>query len=256
MQEGRVRIGRGSSSRATTNAASERQRRREWQSAGEMAGNRQGDRDLKKTVLIAWMVVALVVTLPASASDTRFGAHVSVWDSSVPTDPLNGIFPIGGSGQVNGDFVVTSVNGVEIGLRAERRFTQHIDPLPNVKQGHKGIYIADAGTSDALGRATWNFDLHLDLGQAHGQAAGTALADYEFELRTNVSGRMRTIDLSDLFLLPGNTTLFQTAQNPVFAGPSFDPEQLKTYKFELRLNPRSFSGPVIKTRMEVRVVRN
>lgn len=201
-------------------------------------------------------MVACVVTVPASAADTKFGAEVSIWDSSIPADVLNGVFPIGGSGQVNGDFVVTTENGVQIGIRAQRRFAQNIDPLPNVKQGHKGIYIADAGTSDALGAATWNVDVHLDLRGATGKAADTTLADYDFQLKTNVDGKMRIIDLSAAAALAPNTVLFQTSQNPVFFDAAFDPSANKTYRFELRLKPRSFGGQMVKARMEVRVVDN
>ncbi len=34
------------------------------------------------------------------------GVDASVWDSSVLLDIPNGIFPIGGAGQINGDFTI------------------------------------------------------------------------------------------------------------------------------------------------------
>jgi hypothetical protein len=209
-----------------------------------------------------WLAVVCVATVPVSAAApgphavTQSGANVSVWDSSIPADVLTGVLPIGGAGQVNGDFVVATENGVQIGIRAQRRFSQSVDPLPNVKRGHEGIYIADSGTSDPFGAATWNIDVHLDLTGASGGAAATTLADYDFELRMDVAGKMEVVDLGTLGPIPPNTVLFQTSQNPVLNDPAFDPDADAVYRFELRLKPRSFAGPTMKTRMDVQVVRS
>ena len=46
----------------------------------------------------------------------------SVWDSTILTDPFTGIYPITGSGQINGNFTIDTFDGgisaIEIGLRA------------------------------------------------------------------------------------------------------------------------------------------
>src|SRR5688500_2018091 len=82
----------------------------------------------------------------------RFANDVSEWSSL--TAPAPDVIPVGGSGQVNGDFVVSERNGIQLGIRAQRRFLQNVDPLPSDRVGNVGVYGADTGTSDGLGRAT------------------------------------------------------------------------------------------------------
>jgi len=195
-----------------------------------------------------------VATVPVSAAVPQSGANVSVWDSSLPADALTGILPIGGAGQVNGDFVIDMEDGVQIGIRARRSFAQDLGPLPNVKRGQEGFYTADSGTWDVFGAASWNVDIHLDLTGASGTAADTTLADYDFELRTDVGGEMQVVDLRTLGPIPPNTVLFQTSQNPVLNDPAFDPDADGVYRFELLLKPRSFAGRTMKTRMDVQVL--
>lgn len=50
------------------------------------------------------------------------GADASIWDSNLEENPNAGIYPVGGSGQINGEFTIAERNGVQIGLRIQERF--------------------------------------------------------------------------------------------------------------------------------------
>src|SRR5688572_21310455 len=110
---------------------------------------------MRATLLIGLVAVFSVVGALGSqvgaGEKKRFADDVSEWSSS--TAPAPDIIPVGGSGQVNGDFVVSERNGVQVAIRASRRFFQNIDPLDSLREKNEGIYLADTGTSDGAGRA-------------------------------------------------------------------------------------------------------
>src|SRR5688572_22177826 len=85
--------------------------------------------------------VALFVSAYAATAGekSRFGTNVTEWSSTTAANPPV-IKPIGGSGQVNGNFVTGERNGVEIGIRASRRFQQNINPLANARNNDVGEY--------------------------------------------------------------------------------------------------------------------
>lgn len=209
------------------------------------------------------VMTMVAVATPTTAAETRLDTKVSIWDTNLRADVVGGIFPIGGTGELaktdeagkmNGGFVVATENGAQIGIRAHRRVAPASAPIPVARQGGAAVYITDTGTADPFGQATWNVDVHLDLTSAAGVAAGTTLADYEFELTTNVGGEMETLDLAATGGLPPNTVLFQTSRNPAGVSPGFDPLAEDLYTFELRLKPRSFEAPMITARMDARAV--
>ena len=106
-------------------------------------------------------IFALVVLIPQVASaEKEFDTDVSVWDSSVAIDSSTGIFPVGGSGQIAGNFAVDTYTkkhtAIEVGLRAQERFVGPITPFG-------GTYFAQSGES-APDRTKWNFDWSLDFG--------------------------------------------------------------------------------------------
>lgn len=208
---------------------------------------------------------ALMMTLTATAASaqeqSRFGVDVSEWSSTTAPNPGAGVLPIGGAGQVNGQFVTGERYGVQIGIRAQDRF---VGPVPVVKVKQTGVFAVTAGA--ASGSATWNYDLHVDLRGAHGVAAGKTLGDYTLTLDTDARpdffGCAMPCDLG-AFLAPllggssDNLVLFQTSQNPAFgntaAGVPFDPVAIDTYSFTLTLTPKTFNGPPISARMRVDV---
>lgn len=189
--------------------------------------------------------------------DVAVGVDVSVWDSTVLPDPANGIFPIGGAGQLNGEFTTAERLGIQIGLRAQERFVGPLEATAN-KNGKVGIYEAETGTSDALGRATWNYDWHVDLRNARGVAAGTTLADYDLTLETDMFasqfGFPVPVDLTFGGFVPGNAVLYQSSFNPVFGATGFDPLAVDTYSLRLVLTPKTFNGPSLAVSIEVNVV--
>ena len=185
------------------------------------------------------------------------GVFASIWDSAVPLDPPGGIIPIGGSGQIDGEFTIAERNGIQIGLRAQERFVGPLMAVPN-NNNKIGIYEATTGFSDTSFRATWNYDWHIDLRNAHGVAAGTTLADYSVTLETDIATTTLfffplPLDLTFGGFIPGNAILYQSSQNPKFGNPPFDATAPGTYNFTLVLTPASFNGPPLKVSIQVNV---
>ncbi|MEP4146658.1 MAG: hypothetical protein ABJL54_05510, partial [Halioglobus sp.] len=158
----------------------------------------------------------------AGKDSTEVGAHASEWDSN--TTPGDGIFPVGGSGQLNGEFVIVERDGIQMGLRATDRKDGLLDPVS--RSGSKtGVYIACTGEDQGeTSRAEWNYDLHLDL-----RDTDTTLADYRFTLTQTFAdslyGSTEALDLSFPEWMGGmlNTaTLYQQSWNPNFGTETFD----------------------------------
>lgn len=217
----------------------------------------------KSFVLLLALTLALPLLLAARPARSgpghvTIGADASVWDSAVAPDPTAGIFPIGGSGQVNGEFVLAERNGIQVGLRAQERFEGTI-PVTADDGGKVGIYQADTGFSSGT-RATWNYDWHVDLRDAHGVAAGTALADYdldlEFDFADDIFGMGNPADLTLHSKLAGHVddaVLYQESWNPGFGNSQYDPTEERTYNLRLVLTPKTFRGPSLAAKIEVDV---
>jgi hypothetical protein len=213
---------------------------------------------IRRLVLTTIVAVCFGMTAVGvdGAEKTRFGVDVSEWSSD--TVATSTVLPVGGSGQVNGNFVRADRNGVEIGLRAQRRFSQNIDPLVNFRDKKVAVYLADTGTSDGLGRATWNYDIHVDLRGAFGVAKGKTLDNYTLMLDTDIGATLFDfpvpIDIGVDFMLPPEVVLFQTSLNPKFGNAPFDANAEGTYNFTLILTPKTFNGPPIVADMSVVVM--
>jgi len=190
-------------------------------------------------------LVALVLALPATA------APVTEWDSSTVAVP-GLIIPIGGAGQVNGNFVVADdpVSGAQIALRANRRFS----PVPLPIAGN--VYSIEPGES-APGLPLWNYDVHIDL-----RGTGFSFDDFVISLVTDVANHSTPNlqgTLESALALPSgvlsNVVLFQTSQNPGFFASGIDPFQPGTYNFRLDLTPRAGSqATALSVAMAVNVV--
>lgn len=235
---------------------------------------------LSSVVLV--MVASVALTGTRAEAVLTSGADASIWDSTVATNVPAGIFPIGGAGQINGEFemdTVTSVAGVtgnalQIGLRAQERFQgPTLERMGN-------MYFVDPGESDP-GVALWNYDFHLDFGTLEAdnlnadddsleKQLGDTLSplnmrDFEviFELDTNPSAAVSYVAtnlnsfLTGLGLPPSNpVVLFQTSQNMAFSvfgggNPPFDPNAAGIYDFRLTVN--STTGQVAQTHIQVKV---
>ena len=93
-----------------------------------------------------------------------------------------------GTGQSNGEFVVSKLQGIELGLRAQERFESPITVTGD--QGNRvGVYEADTGGREE-NNATWNYDFHVDLSNAKGNAQGSNLDGYRLFLEQNFTERV------------------------------------------------------------------
>lgn len=113
----------------------------------------------KKTLFhIASVLGLLLVALQAQAQncpDLQTNANVSEWSSSTVAIP-DVVYPIGGSGQVNGGFAVCNGAGVQLGLRIDGRTDGPITPSGT-------DYTAPQGTGIG-NNALWNYSGHIDFG--------------------------------------------------------------------------------------------
>ncbi len=192
---------------------------------------------------------------------------VSVWDSSLSTPADFGlsapatVFPVGGSGQVNGNFQITDFTlpgggAAQIGIRAQRRFS----PVPWPRTG--STYFADPGTSSGGNNALWNFDVHIDLGttQLRGPTPGTPgrLGDLLYVLfLADGAGLPLIAPIVINSSVVADAALLQFSQNlgfGFFPGDSFDPEAPGTYKFELAVFGPSAGEPVALASTSMTVV--
>lgn len=173
-----------------------------------------------------------LTTLSPLHADVTFGDDASVWDSTV--SPTATLLPIGGSGQINGEFTLDTYTGtmagisaIQVGLRAQERFTGPV--LPRTR----GVYFADAGTSSGgpPPRATWNYDWHLDFGTTFLETdLGMTLdplnmrdfdVTFDFDTDPGAGTSFVTTDfnlLLDSFMVGPDVRLFQSSQNIGFSG--------------------------------------
>ena len=172
------------------------------------------------------------------------GEPVTEWDSATVFDPFAGIFPVGGAGQINGEFTIAERGKVQIGLRA----TDRTDGTLTASGKRKGVYNAstgyDTGTTDV---AEWNYDFHVDL-----RGSGTTLSDYDLTLTQTFTpklfGAAGPVDLTFSDVLPGaldNAVLYQRSWNPVFFNAVFDVFAEGTYNITLKLKPKKGGPPLI-----------
>ena len=164
-----------------------------------------------------------------------FDTDATVWDSAVMGDGTT-LFPIGGSGQVNGAFTACATDGVQVALRASERFVGPITP-----DAGTGTYQAPAGNDG--GDALWNVEFHVDMGYRIDNAFPASLADATVEITYDcdpVVGVQSgpTFTLPDGLLIPDTAILVQSSQNPSFAflcGPTFDTDADGSYEISAQV---------------------
>lgn len=209
----------------------------------------------RRLPLFAGFAVSLLAASPVLAD---FDAPVSVWDSSVLFSTGPTVVPIGGSGQINGGFVVdNSSPDVQVGLRASRRF---IGPI----SAPGGDYVFEAGESDP-GLAVWNFDWHLDFGHSiagTGNRMGDFIVTLGYDLDPTVGvSSGNTLDLNAALVAggldPADTILFQSSQNLGFnflSGGTFDPFATGEYAFFVSVVDPADNSVVSRADMTVTVI--
>ena len=210
-------------------------------------------------MIVVFVVLISVGTGFADDDEEKFVGDVSIWDSNVVSNDAT-LFPIGGNGQVNGNFIVDTDDidsgEVQTGLRAQRRFKQNIDPL--IPVGY--TYFIKPGKS-APGLANWNFDFHVDLGSnkqvdGNGDMLATNIGptshtfgDFKVTLYIDCDPSVGNKNLFPLdlqtFLLTPTAVLLQGSQNIGFSflngicrwqtGLDFDPFATGQYEFVLKV---------------------
>lgn len=199
------------------------------------------------------MGVEAALMLTSGPGEVTVGVDASEWSSDTPK--VAPLYPVGGSGQLNGEFTLAERLGIQIGLRAQERFVGPISATAN-RNGKVGIYEADTGES-STGRAKWNFDLHIDLRGAKGVAKGTDLSDYvatlETDIATGLFGFPVPLDLTFGGAFFTDAVLLQQSWNPTFGNTEFDLSVPGTYRFRVVLTPKTFKNPSLSVEIEVNV---
>jgi|GEM_PF-2957551 hypothetical protein len=185
-----------------------------------------------------------------SIGKVTVGTDASVWDSDIPRDDTEGIYPIGGSGQINGEFAIAERKGIQIGMRIQERR----EGTYEASGKRVGVYESETGFSSGT-RAVWNYDWHVDLRNAEGKLAGKTLGDYDLTLETDIAesifGFNVPFDLT--FGDFNNGVLYQGSFNPDFGNDTFDPTLEATYSFRLVLTPKTFNGGPLAIKVQVNV---
>lgn len=166
-----------------------------------------------------------------------------------------------GTGIPDGEWITAETQGVEIGLRATDR-TDGLLAVSGANGDRVGVYSAstglDTGTTDL---AEWNYEFHVDLSRATGNAEGTTLNDYSLVLEQdyteqNLFGALGT-DPVNLFMPDvchfATDTVCQQSWNPAFGNTDFDLTVPDTYNLRLVLTPTTFSGPSVAVAIQVNV---
>lgn len=184
-----------------------------------------------------------------SLGKITFDTEVSSWDV--------------GTGVDNGKFVTAEVQGVVLGFRATARKEGLLD-VTGTNGNRVGVYEASTGFQDDT-RARWNYEWHVDLSGAKGNANGKTLADYKLVLEQDYTEEDLFGGLgNDPVLLPlidgicfsgtfDADNLCQQSWNPTFGNSDFDPEAEGTYNLRLVLTPETFNGPPLAVAIEVNV---
>lgn len=167
-----------------------------------------------------------------------------------------------GSGQFDGEFITAESQGVVIGLRAQERFVGPIE-VTGAQGDRVGVYEANTGktgsATDNLG--TWNYDWHVDLSDAKGNAKGKTLSDYKLVLEQDFTEESLFGVLgNDPVVLPipavcdgATATLCQQSWNPGFGNTDYDPDEVRTYNLRLVLIPETFNGQPLAVSIQVNV---
>lgn len=225
---------------------------------------------MKTLFILLFMMVLLVLGLiggPAMANDhTSRGEAGSLGKITVGTDVSEWNV---GSGQENGEFAVSELQGIELGLRAQERFVGPLEVTGD--QGNRvGVYEASTGSTGGDNNGTWNYDWHVDLSDAKGNAKGKTLDDYRLVLEQDFTEQslfgVLGSDPVELPLAPEppvgagtcsnhtvSSTLCQQSWNPGFGNTDYDPLEERPYNLRLVLTLETFNGPPMAVVIRVNV---
>lgn len=190
------------------------------------------------------MITAPLTSQTVSAK-LALNSDVSVWDSVLSPDAGAGIFPIGGAGQIAGNFVVDTQTkkdtAIQVGLRAQERFVGPIEPFQNV-------YLTPTGEAPA-GSPLWNFDFHLDSGtefletQLGEDLTALDLEDFIVVLEIkDLEKNVWTLDLGDFPNPDGPIILSQNSWN---IGFGFIDIPIDSKSYDIKLTVSNDKGRII-----------
>jgi len=217
-------------------------------------------RSFTVTLLVTLLTLGTIVSDANAKYPTSGSSAGSLGKVTVGTDVSEWNV---GNGQFNGEFTVTERQGIELGMRIQKRFVGPVEVTPD--NGYRtGIYEVKTGDTGG-NNATWNYDWHIDLSNARGNAKGKTLSDYRLVLEQDFTNEslFETFGAHpvELPLIPGvcspetfdPDSLCQQSWNPGFGNDDFDPDAEGTYHLRLLLIPYTFNGPPVSVSIEVNV---
>lgn len=213
-------------------------------------------------------IISLFFITSTALADESFGVDASVWDSGVPATETQ--IPVGGSGQLNGAFILDTVDlgdsAIQIGIRAQERFVgPSLDRVGNV-------FFAPSGNSSGL--ALWNYDFHFDFGSTNAETTvGESLEETLGKTLTPLNMRDFTVKFfldidptlatdyveTDLNMdadPDSDIRLLQQSWNVIFellgGGPMvFDPDADGIYDFRMEIRDPNSDELIARTGMTV-----
>jgi hypothetical protein len=138
-----------------------------------------------------------------------------------------------GSGNANGNFVVDTEGGVEIGLRAKLYQVGNITPSGNWYQVSTGLFSPT--------RALWNFDFSVNPG-AQSLAGTTAL----ITIKDIGNGTTTSFDPSAIGDNAHSGNGYQNSENAIFGflGPLYSPFANDLFQFDFTLTGGNLTSPL------------
>lgn len=171
---------------------------------------------------------------------------------------------LAGDGLPDGEFITAEKQGIVLGLRAHQRHTGLLG-VTGTMGDRVAVYEAPTGLSSGDNNGTWNYDWHVDVSDAKGNAKGKTLADYRLTLEQDFTSESLfgvlgadpvELSLGDFAACADavlTATRCQQSWNPGFGNADYDPNAEGTYDLRLVLTPETFNGPPIAVAIQVHV---
>jgi hypothetical protein len=138
-----------------------------------------------------------------------------------------------GTGNSNGNFIVDTENGVEIGFRAKLYKGANIAPTGNLYQAPLGLFSPT--------RALWNFDYSVNPSNQslEGSTATITIKDLG-------NGTTTSFDPSAIVDNAKSSNAYQNSENAIFGflGPFYSPNANDTFQFDFTLTGGSLQTPL------------
>lgn len=217
---------------------------------------------MKRTLFLMVTVIALALgsmSIAMAGVSSSGNAANSLGKTTFDTNVNDGNNMDYGSGIPDGQWMTAEVQGVVIGLRAMERFEGHL-PISAANGNRVAVYEATTGLTSGDNNGTWNYEFHVDLSGATGNAEGKKVSDYNLSLEQDFTEQSLFGLLgSDPIQLPmpdvcyGDDYLCQQSWNPGFGTDDYNPYVEGIYNLRLILTPSTFNGPPLAVKIQVNV---